>query len=91
MGFYYISLFQLLYFILPFTLFSFTYIFDIVLPLLPPQHGDKEPVLALLQPMSTLPLQPTPAHKTEIQRWLLDPGTAHPVDTMKSQVKSTGT
>lgn len=34
---------------------SLTYIFNIILPLLPPQHGDEEPVLAMLQPMSALP------------------------------------
>lgn len=37
-----------------------TYIFNIILPLLPPQHGDEEPVLAWLQPMSALPFQPAP-------------------------------
>lgn len=36
--------------------FNVTHIFDVVLPLLPPQHGDEEPVLTLLQPMSALPL-----------------------------------
>lgn len=43
-----------------------TYIFGVVLPCLPPQSGDEEPVLALLQSMSALPLQPTP-EITQIQ------------------------
>lgn len=54
-----------------------TYIFNIILPLLPPQHGDEEPVLALLQPMSALPFQPAPKqenatfiHMLICQKWV---------------------